>query len=133
MLHKPFHSRREMNGRKLKTLQNTPLEIVMRYVVIFAKVSKQKVNPNDRANSVDVSFRRHFTHCYSNRLNPKRINSFQFCLPALLGILRHFLDKFKQWHFHSSSNEVIWLKKNQITLPFWQFFRQGQDGRALLI
>jgi hypothetical protein len=26
-----------------------------------------------------------------------------------------FLDKFKQWHFHSPSNEVIWLKKNQIT------------------
>jgi hypothetical protein len=25
--------------------------------------------------------------------------------------LRHFLDKFKQWHFHSPSNEVIWLKK----------------------
>ena len=25
--------------------------------------------------------------------------------------LRYFLDKFKQWHFHSSSNEVIWLKK----------------------
>jgi hypothetical protein len=25
--------------------------------------------------------------------------------------LRHFLDKYKQWHIHSSSNEVIWLKK----------------------
>ena len=66
-----------MNGRKLKTLQNTPLEIVMRYVVIFAKVSKYKVNLNDdRANSVDISFRRHLTHCYSNRLNPKRISPF---------------------------------------------------------
>ena len=28
--------------------------------------------------------------------------------------LKHFLDKFKQWHFHSSSNEVIWLKKKSI-------------------
>ena len=25
--------------------------------------------------------------------------------------LIHFLDKFKQWHFHSPSNEVIWLKR----------------------
>ena len=25
--------------------------------------------------------------------------------------LRHILDKFKQWHFHSPSNEVIWLEK----------------------
>ena len=86
------------------------------------------------------------TPCYFNRLNPKRISPFQFCLPALLGIhrnptqkeflktkqgileiiqfilsdkhldgagrsLRHFLDEFKHWHFHSPSNEVIWLKK----------------------
>ena len=26
--------------------------------------------------------------------------------------LRHFLDEFKQWHFHIPSNEVIWLEKN---------------------
>ena len=25
--------------------------------------------------------------------------------------LRHFLNKFKQWHFHSPSNEVIYFKK----------------------
>ena len=25
--------------------------------------------------------------------------------------LRHFLNKFKQWHFQSPSNELIWLKK----------------------
>ena len=24
--------------------------------------------------------------------------------------LRHFLDKFRKWHFHSTSNEVIWPK-----------------------
>ena len=54
----------------------------------------------------------------------------QFCPPALLGIhrnpkqkdfsilvlalgqiLRHILDKVTEWHFHSTSNEVIWLKK----------------------
>ena len=25
--------------------------------------------------------------------------------------LRHFLDKVKEWHFNSTSNEVIWPKK----------------------
>jgi hypothetical protein len=25
--------------------------------------------------------------------------------------LRHFLDKVKEWRFHSTSNEVIWPKK----------------------
>jgi len=37
-------------------------------------------------------------------------------------------------HFNSTSNEVIWPKKisNQ-KVPFWQFFRQGWDGRALLV
>ena len=25
--------------------------------------------------------------------------------------LRHFLDKDRKWHFHSTSNEVIWPKK----------------------
>ena len=25
--------------------------------------------------------------------------------------LRHFLDKVRKWHFHSTSNEVIWPKK----------------------
>ena len=25
--------------------------------------------------------------------------------------LRHFLDKVKEWHFHCTSNEVIWSKK----------------------
>ena len=52
--------------------------------------------------------------------------------------LRHFLDKVKEWHFNSTSNEVIWPKKNQIPctdqkVPFWQFFRQGRDGHALLV
>ena len=52
--------------------------------------------------------------------------------------LRHFLKKVKEWHFNSTSNEVIWSKKFQIPctdqkVPFWQFFRQGRDGRALLV
>ena len=52
--------------------------------------------------------------------------------------LKHFLDKVKVWNFNSTSNEVIWSKKNQIPctdqkVPFWQFFRQGRDGRALLV
>ena len=45
-----------------------------------------------------------------------------------------FFDKFKQWHFHSPSNEIIWLKKIKLHAgPFWQFFRQGLDGCALLV
>jgi hypothetical protein len=52
--------------------------------------------------------------------------------------LRHFLNKVKEWHFNSTSNEVIWPKKFQILctdqkVPFWQFFRQGRDGHALLV
>ena len=52
--------------------------------------------------------------------------------------LRHFLDKVKEWHFNSTSNEVIWPKKIQLPctdqkVPFWQFFRQGRDGHALLV
>jgi hypothetical protein len=52
--------------------------------------------------------------------------------------LRRFLDKVKEWHFDSTSNEVIWPKKFQILctdqkVPFWQFFRQGRYGRALLV
>ena len=44
-----------------------------------------------------------------------------------------FFDKFKQWHFHSLSNEVIWLKNIKLHAgPFLQFFIQGRDGRALL-
>jgi hypothetical protein len=51
--------------------------------------------------------------------------------------LRHILDKHKKWHFHSTSNEVIWPKKFQISftgkkVTFWQFFRMGWDGRTLL-
>ena len=47
------------------------------------------------------------------------------------------MDKIRKWHFHSTSNEVIWPPKNQISstdkkVPFWQFFRMGWDGRALL-
>ena len=43
-----------------------------------------------------------------------------------------------QPNLHSTSNEVIWPKKIQILctdqkVPFWQFFRQGRDGRALLV
>ena len=51
----------------------------------------------------------------------------------------HIWDKVKAWHFNSTSNEVIWPKKKiQIPctnqkVPFWQFFRQGRDGRALLV
>ena len=26
--------------------------------------------------------------------------------------MKHFLDKFKEWHFHSTSNEIIWPAKN---------------------
>jgi hypothetical protein len=48
------------------------------------------------------------------------------------------LDKVRKWHFHSTSNEVIWPQKIQIPctdqkVTFWLFFRQGQDGRALLV
>ena len=48
------------------------------------------------------------------------------------------LDKVKESHFNSTSDEVIWPKKFQIpcmdqNVPFWQFFRQGRDGRALLV
>jgi hypothetical protein len=48
------------------------------------------------------------------------------------------LEKVKEWHFNSTLNEVIWPKKFQIPctdqkVPFWQFFRQGRDGRALLV
>jgi hypothetical protein len=46
------------------------------------------------------------------------------------------LDKITKWHFHSTSNEVIWPKKIQISsmgkkVPLWQFFRMGWDGYAL--
>ena len=46
--------------------------------------------------------------------------------------------KIRKWHFYSTSNEVIWPQKIQIPctdqkVPFWQFFRQGRDGRALLV
>ena len=62
-------------------------------------------------------------------------------LSAVLALgrsLRHFLDKVKEWHFHCTSNEVIWPKKFQIPctdqkVPFWHFFWQGRDGRALLV
>jgi hypothetical protein len=52
--------------------------------------------------------------------------------------LRHFLDKVKEWHFNSTSNEVIWSKKisnskHGSKSAIWQFFRQGQDGHALLV
>ena len=33
-------------------------------------------------------------HCYFMRLNPKRINPFYFCLPALLGIHRKPMQKY---------------------------------------
>ena len=51
---------------------------------------------------------------------------------------RSFLEKVRKWHFYSTSNEVIWPKKIEIPctdqkVPFWQFFRQGRDGRALLV
>ena len=50
--------------------------------------------------------------------------------------MRHILDKITKWHFHSTSNEVIWTKINQTLytgkkVPFWQFFRMGWDDRAL--
>jgi hypothetical protein len=52
--------------------------------------------------------------------------------------LRYFWDKVKEWHFNSTSIEVIWPKKIQIPcmdqkVPFWQFLRQGRDGHALLV
>ena len=52
--------------------------------------------------------------------------------------LRYFLDKVKEWHFNSTSIKLIWPKKFKIPctsqkVPFWQFFRQGRDGRALLV
>ena len=91
------------------------------------------------------------THCYFTRLNLKKMGSTSPCVPALLRIfvilwgifviiqfilsdkhldragwsLRHNLNKVKQWHLHSTSNEAIWLKKIQITcrgkkVPFGQ-------------
>ena len=51
--------------------------------------------------------------------------------------LRHILDKVKLWHFHITSNEVMWPKKfsnyMQGLKTFWQFFILGRDGRALLV
>ena len=47
------------------------------------------------------------------------------------------MDKVREWHFNSTSNEVIWPKKKcQIPctdqkVPLWQFFKQGRDGHAL--
>ena len=47
------------------------------------------------------------------------------------------LGTITKWHFHSTSNEVIWPKKNLKfhrrvkKVPFWQFFKMGWDGRAL--
>jgi hypothetical protein len=48
------------------------------------------------------------------------------------------LDKVKEWHFKSTSNEIIWPQKMQLPCrdqkeTFWQFFRQSRDGRALLV
>jgi hypothetical protein len=47
------------------------------------------------------------------------------------------LDKVTWWHFQGPSKEVIWPKKNLnymhvLKVPFWQFFRKGWDGLALL-
>ena len=32
--------------------------------------------------------------------------------------LRHFLDKVKEWHFNSTSNEVIWPQKNSNSMQW---------------
>jgi hypothetical protein len=52
--------------------------------------------------------------------------------------LRHFLDKVKEWHFNSTSNEVIWSKKISNSMhgsksAILAIFRQGRDGCALLV
>jgi hypothetical protein len=41
------------------------------------------------------------------------------------------LEKIKEWHFNSTSNEVIPCTDQKVS--FWQFFRQGRDGHALLV
>jgi hypothetical protein len=41
------------------------------------------------------------------------------------------LDKVKQWHFHSKKKFQIPCTNQKV--PFWQFFRQGRDGRAMLV
>ena len=43
---------------------------------------------------------------------------------------RHFMNKFYNWLFFITSNEIIWSKKIQIScmrkkVPFWQFFRKA--------
>jgi len=47
--------------------------------------------------------------------------------------LRHFLDKVKECTLIAPQMKSFGQKKisNQ-KVPFWQFFRQGWDGRALL-
>jgi hypothetical protein len=52
--------------------------------------------------------------------------------------LRHFLDKVKNGTLTAPQMKSFGPKKIQITctdqkVPFWQFFRQGWDGRALLV
>ena len=55
--------------------------------------------------------------------------------------LRHFSDKFKQCHslsFLAVQIKSFGTKKIQITwkggkVSFWKFFRQGWNGRALLV
>ena len=52
--------------------------------------------------------------------------------------LKHFLDKVKQWHLNSTSNEDIWPKKNSNSVHgsknvILAIFRKGRDGRALIM
>ena len=85
-------------------------------------------------------------------LSDRALGPLQFCLPVFLGkgfihfyplglvlgqSLRHILDKVSKWHFLSTSNKGIWPKKFWFPcmdkkVPFWQFFRMGWDGCALL-
>ena len=49
--------------------------------------------------------------------------------------LRHFLDKITKWHFHSIKSfgpKQFQISAHSEKVPFWQFFRMGWDGRALI-
>ena len=78
-------------------------------------------------------------HCYLTRLNLRKMGPLQFCLRVFLGVHRNpkqkkilipvrdfwnkpiyplgrsprqILDNITEWHFHSTSNQGIWPKKN---------------------
>ena len=49
---------------------------------------------------------------------------------------KHSFEALCKWQFLSTSNKGIWSKNKScrgLKVPFWQFFREGRNGRALLV